>query len=80
MEVVCPQQNISYFIPFEVIYKDIVRSIMKINLNFPTLANVSTSQLPDKIKVRILERVNVLKKTVQTILLEDTETEANLPP
>ena len=54
-------------------------SIINFKLRYPNPSNLSVN-FTDKLKFRTVNRVQKLKKLVWTILPENIECEANIPP
>jgi hypothetical protein len=72
IEVVVQQQNsVEYKIAFLILNKDFKNSIIELSLKYPNPSNLSSSQYPDVLKIKTINRIKKLKDKVQTIFPEN---------
>lgn len=72
IEVVVQQQNSAeYKIEFLILKIDFKNSIIELSLKYSNPSNLSTSQYPDMLKIKTINRIKILKDKVQTILPEN---------
>jgi hypothetical protein len=71
-------KEISYKIEFKIIEKNLDDSLIKVNLKYPNPSNLSLNST-DILKVRTLKSIRVSKKEILIILLENSESEAEIP-
>ena len=58
----------SHPVPFSIKSKDVALSEILLTLKYPLPSNVSISNEPDRLRVRILKNIQIIKKNVCTIL------------
>jgi len=68
-----------YSVPFSIKRKDIALSEVVLTLMYPLPSNVSISNEPDRLRVRNMKNIRIIKKNVYTILNAGVSSEANIP-
>lgn len=64
----------------QIMEKDLANSQLQANLKYPNPSNLSNSQTPDKLKITMLNRIQITKGKLWTELREKSYSEAIIPP
>lgn len=79
VEIVNSVDNSSNSVPFCIKRKDVALSEIVMNLKYPMPSNISTSNEPDRLRVKNLNKIQIIKINIYTILNEGASVEANIP-
>jgi hypothetical protein len=79
IEIINLVDNSSYPVPFSIKRKETALSEIILTLKYPLPSNVSISIEPDRLRVRILKNIQIIKKNICSILSEGSSSEANIP-
>ena len=79
VEILNSVDKSSYPIQFSIKRKDVALSEIIMSLKYPMPSNISISNDPDRLRVKIFKSIQIIKKNVYTILNEGLSTEANIP-
>jgi hypothetical protein len=77
--VICENNN-RYMVPFNITSKNLNSSSLNLTLVYPNPSNISMDQVPDKLEIMVVQKIQ-LRKGSKTILLKDRIfTSENIPP
>ena len=79
VEILNSVDKSSYPTIFSIKRKDVALSEIIMSLNYPMPSNVSISNEPDRLRVKNIKSIQIIKKNIFTILNEGVSAEANIP-
>ncbi len=79
VEILNSVDKSSYPINFSIKRKDVALSEIIMSLKYPMPSNVSISNEPDRLRVKNVKSIQIIKENVYTILNEGVSADTNIP-